>query len=145
MPPTVRTTPSGMLVVVAVAVWPGWIGRLGFQDSVTDCPESWVESDVIAWSPVLETCIARLGAWFSCSKLMLALTWCFAARSVEPPVWIAMSVWEQSTLLLRAWVQTPLPLVRVVGGSSAVFMYWSLVLMMGANPVFGLAAIPKSS
>src|SRR5438309_3481521 len=87
----------------------------------------------------------RLGVWLSCSKLMLALTWCFVVRRVEPPVWIAMSVWEQSTLLLRDWVQTPLPLVRVVAGSAAVFRYWSLVWMMAANPVVGLAAIPKSS
>src|SRR5256886_15191324 len=127
MPPTVRTTPSWMLVVCAVGVCPGCMGRLGFQDSVTNWPESWVERDVIAWSPVLETCIARLGAWFSCSKLMLALTWRFAVRRAEPRVWIAMSVWEQSTLLLSAWVQTPLPLGRVGGGSGAVFRCWSLV------------------
>src|SRR6266487_491438 len=68
MPPTVRTTPSGMLVVVAVAVWPGWIGRLGFQDSVTNCPESWVESDVIAWSPVLEDCNVRVRAVYAVAK-----------------------------------------------------------------------------
>src|SRR2546428_13434756 len=123
----VRTSPNGVVGVVVVEVWPGSIGRFGFQESVRGCPESWVESDVIAWSPVLETCMVRLGAWFTCSKSMLALTWCFVVRRVEPPVWTAMSVWEQSTLLLRAWVQTPLPLVRVVAGSSAVFRYWSLV------------------
>jgi len=73
-------------VVVVVAVCPGWIGVLGFHDSVRDCPESWTESDVIAWPPVLETCTVKLGAWFTCSKSTLALMWCFVVRRVEPPV-----------------------------------------------------------
>jgi len=112
---------------VVDVVCPDWSGMAGFQARLSGCPESWMERDAIAPSPMFETCIVRLGDWLSCSKPMLALTWCFVVRSVEPPVWTAMSVWEQSTLLLRDWVQTPLPLVRVVAGSSAVFMYWSLV------------------
>src|SRR5438445_13527882 len=76
---------------------------------------------------------------------MPALTWCCVVRRVEPPVWTAISVWEQSTLLLTDWVQTPLPLVRVVAGSAAVLRYWSLVSIMAADPVVGLAAIPESS
>jgi hypothetical protein len=116
-----------VLVVEVDVVCPDWSGIAGFQDSVSGWPESWIESDVIAPSPMFEIWIDRLGDWLSCWKLILALKWWFVVRSVEPPVWTAMSVWEQSTLLLRAWVQTPLPLVRVVAGSAAVFRYWSLV------------------
>src|SRR2546422_8212316 len=127
MPPTTSTTPSGVFIVVVDVVCPDWSGMAGFQDSVSGWPESWMERDAIAPSPMFEIWMVRLGAWLSCSKSMLALTWCFVVRRVEPPVWTAISVWEQSTLLLRAWVQTPLPLVRVVAGSAAVFRYWSLV------------------
>ena len=116
-----------MLVVVVDVVCPDWSGMTGFHDRLRGCPASWIETDAIAWSPILEICMVRLGAWFTCSKFMLALTWCGVVRRVEPPVWTAISVWEQSTLLLTDWVQTPLPLVRVVAGSAAVFRYWSLV------------------
>jgi len=116
-----------VLVVVVDEVCPDWSGMAGFQDRLNGCPESWVESDVIAWSPVLETWIERLGVWLSCWKFMLALKWCVFRSVVDPPVCTAMSVWEQSTLLLKDCEQTGLPLLRVVAGSSAVLRYWSLV------------------
>src|SRR5438309_9642308 len=94
-----------MLVVVVDVVCPDWSGMTGFHDRLRGCPASWIERDAIAWSPMLEICMVRLGAWFTCSKFMLALTWCAVVRRVEPSVWTAIFVWEQSTLLLRAWVK----------------------------------------
>jgi hypothetical protein len=91
-----------MLVVVVDVVCPDWSGIGGFQASVRGWPESWMERDVIAPSPMFEIWIVRLGDRLSCSRLILALKWWFVVRRVEPPVWTAMSVWEQSTLLVRA-------------------------------------------
>jgi len=106
---------------VVDVVCPDWSGMAGFQARLSGCPESWMERDAIAPSPMFETCIVKLGDWLSCSKLMLALTWCFVVRSVEPPVWTAMSVWEQSTLLLRLEEHTAEPELLFVAGSAALF------------------------
>src|SRR5712692_4405124 len=129
--PTTGTSPRGRVVVVAVAYWPGCTGEAVFQVRLSGCPEICTLIDVIGVVPVFVPCIVKLDCAEDrscCSKSSpLVSKWCFTCLSPEPPVWTAMLVCEQSTVLVVLASQTALPPFRTVAGSRAELTNWSSV------------------